>query len=80
MIMVLQWLAVSADISQERSDDFYEDYEEGHLQDEDALTPSASALVSKDDFRQRRSPILFLFSLAAIYVHLKAYSLHTYKL
>jgi len=46
---------VSVDISQERIDDFYED-EEDELEDEDGLMPSASALVSKDDFRHGLSP------------------------
>ncbi len=41
------------DISQERMDDFYEDDLKDDLEDEDGLVPSASALVSKDDFRQR---------------------------
>jgi hypothetical protein len=43
----------AVDISQERMDDFYEDDLEDNLEDEDGLVPSASALVSKDDFRQR---------------------------
>ncbi len=43
----------AVDISQERMDDFYEDDLEDDLEDEDGLVPSASALVSKDDFRQR---------------------------
>jgi hypothetical protein len=46
-------LIFAVDISQERMDDFYEDDLEDDLEDEDGLVPSASALVSKDDFRQR---------------------------
>ena len=42
------------DISQERSDNYYDDEDdEDELLDEDGLAPAASALVSKDDFRQR---------------------------
>ena len=52
------------DISQERADDFYEDEEdEEDLEDEDGLVPSASALVSKDDFRQRLALIHIYYFL-----------------